>query len=130
MRYSVQSQFAKDYAAMAARLQKWQTVHAMTRIVLWLLVPIAYLGLLLCITVGALMPFKILQSFKIGPPSIGYWFSATIISGLVLFILYRLNRRIVWEFRQHLIDVDTLVMSAGFTLSAVLIALIFRHGLS
>ncbi len=114
MAYTIHSKFATDLAA--------------ARVVRWLLLPVSYLGLLIAPAFVCALPFQILHSCRVTPPSVGYWISAAIISGLVLFCLYRLGRRVIWEFRQRIIDVESFVGFAGFTLSAALTAYIFPHG--
>jgi hypothetical protein len=114
MAFTIHSKFARDFAA--------------ARIARWLLLPVSYLGLLIAPASVCALPFQILRSCHVTPPSVGYWISATIISGVVLFCLYRLGRRVIWEIRQRIIDMESLVGFAGFTLSAALIAYIFPQG--
>lgn len=129
MAYIVHSKFARDFDAMAARLEHWRAVHFLCRATLRLLLPVSYLGFLLCATLMFILPFKVLQLFRVTPPSVTYWVFAALISAFVLFVIWQTGRRIVWQWRQQVIDVELVVIFLGATLSAALIALIVPHGL-
>jgi len=129
MAYIVHSKFARDFDSMAAKFQGWRAIHAVCRVALWLLLPVAYLGLLIAPAFVCALPFQILHSCRVKPPSVVYWISAVIIAGLVLFCCYRLGRHVIRELRQRIIDVESWVGFAGFALSAALTVYIFRHGL-
>ena len=128
MRYTVHSRFAKAYDAMAGRFQRWPVLHAICRLALRLTLPIAWLGLLISSAVCFGVPFKILHWCQVTPPSKAYWFWAAIISGGVLFCCYRLGRRVLHELRHRIIDIESLVGLAGFTLSLAWTIWLFRTG--
>jgi hypothetical protein len=128
MRYTVRSSFVKDFDSLAGRLKRWPALYRIVHLFLRLLLPLAWLGLLFACGFFCSLPFQILLWCKIAPPSVGYWIVATIISVLILFAFYRLGRRMRSEMKHGIIDVETIVGFAGFFLSLLFTALVFRTG--
>jgi hypothetical protein len=128
MRYVVRSSFVKEFDSLADRLKPWLALHRIVHLFLRLLLPLAWLGLLFSCVFVCSLPFQILHWRKIAPPSRSYWITATIVSALILFAFYRLGRRMRFEMKQGILDVETIIGFAGFVLSLLFTALIFRTG--
>jgi hypothetical protein len=128
MAFIVQSKFARDSDSMAAKSKNWRVVHAVTKVSLRLLLPVSWLGLLLAPACICSWPFQILRACRVTPPSAGYWISAAMISGLLIFCLYRLARLVVWELRHRILDVESLLAFVGFALAAALTGYILPRG--
>ena len=82
---------------------------------------IAYLGVLVAPTVTFSIPFQVLWAAKIQPPSILYWFSATAILLLALWLLYRLGSAGYHGFRSGVINLEAIFGFVGVMLTVAFI---------
>ena len=90
--------------------------------------PIAYLGLLIAPSVILSIPFQILHSFNISPPSLAYCISASCVAAATLWVLYRSVKLAIYAARHGILDIDAVVTSFGFALAAVCIVFISPTG--
>lgn len=128
MTYTIHSGFAKQFDAVSDRFRRWPVIRSVCRVLLRLLLLPAYFGLLLAPAGFFSLPFQILNGVKAAPPSIQYWTVAGFTCAGLLYCLYRLSRRMIWELRQHVFDLESVVGFAGFLLSAAFTAYILPVG--
>ena len=76
----------------------------------WIIGPVAYLGLLIAPSVVLAVPFQIFQRNAV---RIGYWLTIS----LVLWLVYRLGRSSYRWFTHRVIDLEAIIGFAGCVLA-------------
>jgi len=128
MRYTVHSAFAKGLFSYLAKYQKQPAIHNPSRFAIWIIVPLSNLGLLYAPILIFSLPFQILHWCKIAPPSIGYWFLASLFSGLVFILFAIFGWAAFSQLRRQILHLEALVGFIGMGFSCWFTVFIFPRG--
>lgn len=128
MKYRIHSGMACDLVPFGVRFKNQRFLYYTCRALSWLLLPFAYLGALVAPVVVLYLPFQILHSLRVTPPSIAFCLSAGFIAVCILWMLYRSGWAAVHSIRESVIHLDAIVFFLGIVFAVVCIVFIFSRG--
>ncbi len=102
---------------VAARCDNWPVPRVISRIMLWFLVAVCYLGMLIAPGFCCLIALQALHSIPIL-----FWASAALLSGTVLWVTYLGGRRFLQGLGQHLVDLEIAIGLTSFVVAASALA--------
>jgi hypothetical protein len=128
MEYRIYSSMARDLAPFGVRFKSHPFLYYTCRAVAWLVLPCAYLGALIAPAGVLYLPFQVLYSLRITPPSIAFWLSAGFIAACTFWMLYRCWWAAIRSIRRHVVHLDAIVLFVGFMLAVACVAFVFSRG--
>ena len=120
MKYTVHSEWVTELVQSPPRFVRYPILSRAWRVVLWILLPLSYLGAFFAPMVVFGMPFGILLECE-AP----LWLTTAFMCAFVLWIPYRAARCIFYCFRQRVIHVEAIVVFVGVVLAFLAFAWVY-----
>lgn len=123
--YAICSTFHNEIADSTAEWQQWPVVRGLV----WMVGFVPYLGIMVSAFALSLLPTVAMGSwFRLGPPSAVYWIFASVAALGSALLFYWAGRAVLRQWRQKIVDVESLALLASAALGLLGAMVYFPQG--
>ena len=123
MRYVIRSEMLADLTPTSPRMLRHAQLCRLWRYVSWLLLPFAYAGALLAPAAVLSIPFQFFHKHHVAPST--FWITSGLVGLLAAWWFYKALACTAKWFRQRVIHLEALALTAGLALGVFFVVWLF-----